>query len=82
MPLDQPVLKINLNKGKNIIAKTSVVISSKVEEIVKNWYPLKPNGNIKLALQVAPNYVKPLYSIYKINQSIRYINSRIVFDIY
>ena len=59
MPLDQPVLKINLNKGKNIIAKTSVVISSKVEEIVKNWYPMEPNGNIKIALQVAPNYVEP-----------------------
>ena len=59
MPLDEPVLKINLNKGKNIIAKTSVFIGFQVEEIVKNWYPMKPNGNIKLALQVAPNYVEP-----------------------
>ena len=59
MPLDEPVLKINLNKNKNIIAKTSVFIGFQVEEIVKNWYPMKPNGNIKLALQVAPNYVEP-----------------------
>ena len=59
MPLDEPVLKINLNKNKNIIAKTNVFIGFQVEEIVKNWYPMKPNGNIKLALQVAPNYVEP-----------------------
>ena len=59
MPLDEPVLKINLNKGKNVIAKTTVFIGFGIEEIVKNWYPMKPNGNIKLALQVAPNYVEP-----------------------
>ena len=59
MPLDQPVLKINLNKGKNIIAQTTIFIGFEVGEIVKNLYPLKPNGNIKLAIQVAPNYIKP-----------------------
>jgi Ca2+-dependent lipid-binding protein len=59
MPLDEPVLKINLNKDKKAIAKTTVFIGFEVEEIVKNWYPLKPNGNINLAIQVAPNYVKP-----------------------
>ena len=59
MPLDKPVLQIKLNKNKTIIAQTTVFINFKVEEIIKDWYPLKPNGNIKLALQVAPNYVKP-----------------------
>ena len=59
MPLDEPVLKINLNKDKKVISKTTVFIGFEVEEIVKNWYPLKPNGNINLAIQVAPNYVKP-----------------------
>ena len=59
MPLEEPVLKINLNKNKTIIATTTIFIGFEVGEIIKNWYPLKPNGNIKLALQVAPNYVKP-----------------------
>ena len=59
MPLDEPVLKVKLNKNKTIIAQTTVFIGFEVEEIVKNWYPLKPNGSIKLALQVAPSVVKP-----------------------
>ena len=59
MPLDEPVLKVKLNKNKTVIAQTTVFIGFEVEEIVKNWYPLKPNGSIKLALQVAPSVVKP-----------------------
>ena len=59
MPLDEPNLKININKGKNIIANTSIYINFEVEKIIKDWFPLKPNGSIKLAIQVAPNYVKP-----------------------
>ena len=59
MPTDEPVLKINLNKGKNIIANTKIPIGFEVEQIVKNWYALQPNGSIKLAIQVAPNHVKP-----------------------
>ena len=59
MPIEEPILKINLKKGKNVIAKTNIPVKFGVEEIIKNWYPLTPNGNIKLAIQIAPNYVKP-----------------------
>ena len=62
MPLTEPVLKVNLMKNKSIIAQTTVLIGSEIEDIVKNWYLMKPNGSIKLALQVAPNYVKPFMS--------------------
>ena len=60
MPFDEPKLKIKLNKGKDIISETSIFIGFEIKEIVKTWYPLKPKGSIKLALQVAPNY-KTIY---------------------
>ena len=59
MPIEEPILKINLKKGKNIIAKTNIPIKFEIEEIIKTWYPLMPSGNIKLAIQIAPNHVKP-----------------------
>ena len=59
MPLDEPSLIVNLNKGKNIIGKTKIFIGYKVGEIEKKWFTLQGKGSIKLAIQVAPNYIQP-----------------------
>ena len=59
MPFDEPVLLINLNKGKNIIGKTSIFIGFALREIEKKWYDLKGKGSIKLAIQITPNLEKP-----------------------
>ena len=59
MPLDEPNLLVNLNKGKNIIGKTKIFIGYEVGQIEKKWFPLDGKGSIKLAIQVAPNYVQP-----------------------
>ena len=59
MPLDEPSLLVNLNKGKNVVGKTKIFIGYPVGEIEKKWFPLQGKGNIKLAIQVAPNYVQP-----------------------
>ena len=59
MPLDEPSLIVNLNKGKNIIGKTKIFMGFDVGVIEKKWFPLEGKGSIKLALQIAPNYVQP-----------------------
>ena len=59
MPLDEPNLIVNLNKGKNIIGKTKIFIGYEVGEIEKKWFTLDGKGSIKLAIQVAPNYIQP-----------------------
>ena len=59
MSLDEPVLLVNLNKGKNIIGKTSIFVGFPLREIEKKWYELKGKGSIKLAIQITPNLEKP-----------------------
>ena len=59
MPLDEPNLIVNLNKGKNIIGKTKIFIGYEVGEIEKKWFTLNGKGSIKLAIQVAPNHIQP-----------------------
>ena len=59
MPLDEPNLIVNLNKGKNIIGKTKIFIGYPVGEIEKKYFPLEGKGNLKLAIQVAPNFIQP-----------------------
>ena len=59
MPLDEPSLIVNLNKGKSIIGKTKIFMGFDVGVIEKKWFPLEGKGSIKLALQIAPNYVQP-----------------------
>ena len=59
MPLDEPVLLVKLNKGKNIIGKTNIFIGFPIGEIEKKYYSLEGKGNIKLAIQVTKVNEKP-----------------------
>ena len=38
IPLDEPSLLVNLNKGKNIIGKTKIFIGFKLEKLKKNGF--------------------------------------------
>ena len=59
MPLDEPVLLVNLIQNNNIIGKTRIFIGFPQGEIEKKWFPLEGKGNIKLAIQVTANFEKP-----------------------
>ena len=59
MPLDEPVLLVNLIQNKNVVGKTKTFIGSPVGEIEKKWFPLEGKGNIRLAIQVAEIFQEP-----------------------
>ena len=59
MPKDEPVLTVNLNKGKNIISFVKIFTGIDVGEIEKKWYKLNDKGSIKIAFQVTPYGTKP-----------------------
>ena len=49
MPLDEPNLIVNLNKGKNIIGKTKIFIGYEVGHIEKKWFTLDGKGKYKIS---------------------------------
>ena len=59
MPLDEPVLLVNLIKNKNIIGKGKTFIGSPVGETEKKWFPLEGKGNIRLAIQITELFKEP-----------------------
>ena len=54
MPQDEPVLLVNLNKGKNIISYVQIFTGLEEGHIEKKWYKMKDKGSIRIAIQVTP----------------------------
>ena len=59
MRQDEPVLLINLNKGKNIISSLKLFTGGEEGQIEKKWHQMKDKGSIRLAIQITQFGVKP-----------------------
>ena len=51
MPQDEPVLLINLNKGKNIVSYVKIFTGEEEGKIEKKWHKMNDNGSIRIAIQ-------------------------------
>ena len=59
MPQDEPVLLINLNKGKNVVSYVKIFTGEEEGKIEKKWHQMNDKGSIRIAIQVTPFGVKP-----------------------
>ena len=59
MPQDEPVLLINLNKGKNVVSYVKIFTGEELNKIEKKWYKMQDKGSIRIAFQVTNFGTKP-----------------------